>query len=227
VGAPADGLRYQLYFVNGFDAKGFSAESAIREGHQEAQLARAGNYGAIARVDYEPLLGTVLGLSGYAARSGAALPRGVSAVPIGLLEVDARTRFYGWTARAEFAVLGIGRARGLSRALAEGSDEQQAAGPVSRQSRGGYLELAYDILHPLRLRSEHSLTAFARFDYADTQANVPLGLRARPEFRRYSGVFGLVWRPITQIAIKADFRRREFAAGGGFNETAAAITWLF
>lgn len=37
-GELAEGLRYQLYFVNGFIANGFTAESAIREGHQEAQL---------------------------------------------------------------------------------------------------------------------------------------------------------------------------------------------
>jgi hypothetical protein len=55
-GELAEGVRYQLYFVNGFNANGFSAESAIREGHQEAQLAYAGDYGAIARIDYEPVL---------------------------------------------------------------------------------------------------------------------------------------------------------------------------
>jgi hypothetical protein len=222
-----EGLRYQLYFVNGFDANGFTAESAIREGHQEAQLARAGNYGGIARLDYEPVPGTVLGGSAYVATSGAALPAGIGSVPVGIGELDARTSVAGWTARAQLALLWIGDAAALSRMLASGDGEQSAAGPIASHARGGYVELAYDVLHPLRLHSEHSLTLFARFDYADTQAEVPAGFTRRAEFRRYSGVFGLVWHPIQQIAIKADFRHRQFGAGSGFNEAAAALTWLF
>ncbi len=56
---------------------------------------------------------------------------------------------------------------------------------------------------------------------------MPAGLTPRLEFRRYSGVAGLVYRPIPQVALKADYRRREFGVGPGFNELAAAITWLF
>lgn len=224
-GELAEGLHYQLYFVNGFNANGFTAESAIREGHQEAQLAHAGDFGGVARVDYEPVLGTVVGVSGYAATSGNTLTDTVGKVPVGLAEVDARTRVGGFTARAEAAVLFIGEAAGLSRALAAGTDKQKEAGPISSQSRGAYVEAGYDVLHTVA--SEQSLTAFGRFDYADTQANVPAGFFARREFRRYSGVFGLVWRPIPQVAIKADYRRREFGSGPGFNEWAGAITWLF
>ena len=42
--------------VTGFNANRFSAESALREGHQEAQLAYGGDFGGVARLDYEPLL---------------------------------------------------------------------------------------------------------------------------------------------------------------------------
>ncbi len=140
----------------------------------------------------------MFGASAYGARSGDALSA-VGSVPIGLYEVDARTHIGGFTARGELALLSIGDAAALSRALAAGSDEQKAAGPISAQSRGGYVEAAYDLLHPLQLLSEQSLTAFARFDYVDTQADVPAGFTTLAQFRRYSGVLGLVVAGIKRV----------------------------
>jgi hypothetical protein len=75
--------------------------------------------------------------------------------------------------------------------------------------------------------SEQSLTLFARFDYADTQADVPAGFVANPALRRYTYTAGLVHRPIMEIALKLDYRRHTFGAGDSANEVAAAITWMF
>ena len=227
-GELAEGLRYQLYLVNGFNANGFTAEFAIREGHQEAQLAQAGDYGAVLRVDWEPLLGTVMGVSGYAASSrntpaadSGAPPSAIGRIPLALVEADVRTRWHGFSARAEVAVLFIGKAAALTAEL------DPAAGPISSQSRGAYAEVAYDLLRLVAPSTAQTLTAFARFDYADTQAAVPAGLQPRLEFRRYSEVAGLVYRPIPQIALKADFRLRQYGAGPDTHEAASAVTWLF
>jgi hypothetical protein len=226
-GELAEGLRYQLYGVTAFNANGFTAQAALREGHQEAQLAYAGDFGGVARLDYEPLLGTVFGFSAYAATSGNTLRSAAGRVPVSLLEADARTRWGGFTARAEAAVLFVGDAAALNRALEGGTAEQQDAVPVSSQARGAYLEVGYDVLRQLAPKERQSLTAFVRGEYVDTQADVPAGFEAKLEFRRYSAVAGLVYRPIPQIALKADYRRRAFGAGPGFNEIATAITWLF
>jgi hypothetical protein len=226
-GELAEGLRYQLYFVNGFNANGFTAESAIREGHQEAQLARAGDYGAIVRVDYEPVLGTVIGASAYGAKSGNTLTSTVGRVPVGLFDIDARFHKKGFTARVELALLLIGDAGKLNQALLAGTTEQQAAGPVASQSRGGYAEVGYDLLRLFAPSLEQALNAFTRFDYANTQAVLPAGFAPRSEFRRYSQMVGLVYKPIPQIALKMDYRRHWLGDDEAFNEFAAAITWLF
>jgi len=226
-GEIAEGLRYQLYFVNGFNANGFTAEAAVREGHQEAQLARAGDWGAIARVDYEPVLGTVIGASAYGASSGNTLTSSVGKVPVGMFDIDARFHKKGFTARAEFALLLIGDADKLNQALAAGTPEQQAAGPIASQSRGGYAEVGYDILRVLAPSSDHAVNLFTRFDYADTQAVVPDGLARRLEFRRYSQMVGVVYKPIPQVALKMDYRRHWLGNDEAFNEFASAITWLF
>ena len=159
--------------------------------------------------------------------SGNTLRSTVGRVPVTLFEADARTRRGGFTARAQAAVLFIGEAAALDRAFETGTEEQKAALPVSSQARGAYLEVAYDLLRLLAPRESQSLTAFVRGEYVDTQADVPAGFDATLEFRRYSAVAGVVYRPIPQIALKADYRRREFGAGPGFNEIATAITWLF
>jgi hypothetical protein len=226
-GELAEGLRYQLYFVNGFNANGFTAESAVREGHQEAQLAYAGDYGGIARIDYEPILGTVIGASAYGASSGNTLKSTVGRVPVGLFDVDARFHKGGFSARAEIALLLVGGAGKLNQAFLAGTSEQQVAGPVASQARGGYAEVAYDVLRLFAPSSEQALNAFTRFDYADTQAAVPAGMVPRAEFRRYSQMVGLVYKPVPQIALKMDYRRRWLGDDEAFNELAAAITWLF
>jgi hypothetical protein len=42
-----------------------------------------------------------------------------------------------------------------------------------------------------------------------------------------SEVFGLVYKPIPQIALKADYRFRQLGDGTTNREFASAITWLF
>jgi hypothetical protein len=225
-GELTEGLRYQLYVVNGFNANGFSAEVALKDGHQEAQLAHAADVGAILRVDYEPVLGAVFGASAYGATSGNTLTETVGRVPVGMFDLDARYQHHGWSARAELAVLFIGDTEALNTALA--SDPMvAAAGPVSQRSQGGYAELGYDVLRFAEVTTEQTLTAFTRFDYADTQANVLGGIAPLEQFRRVSQMVGVVYRPIAQVGLKLDVRRHWNGESRPFNELATAITWLF
>ncbi|CAN5602348.1 FlxA-like family protein [soil metagenome] len=225
-GELTEGLRYQLYVVNGFNANGFSAEVALKDGHQEAQLAHAADVGAILRVDYEPVLGAVFGASAYGATSGNTLTETVGHVPVAMFDLDARYQHHGLSARAELAVLFIGDTEALNTALA--SDPVVAsAGPVSQRSQGGYAELGYDVLRFAKVTTEQTLTAFARFDYADTQANVLGGVAPLEKFRRISQMVGLVYRPIAQVGLKLDVRRHWNGESRPYNELATAITWLF
>jgi len=226
-GELATGLNYQLYLVNGFNANGFSAGEGIGSGHQEGMLAAARDFGAIGRLSYEPVLATVVGLSGYFATSGNSLRGTVGNVPVGMVEVDARTKRQGFTARGQLAMVFIGSASGLNQALAAGDPDQMGAVAVSSQLRGGYLEAGYDLMRLAAPASEQSVTLFARYDYVDTQASVPAGFTANKTFERHTITAGLVYRPIPHIALKGDYRRHEFGAGAGFNELAAGLGWMF
>jgi hypothetical protein len=235
-GELAQGVEYQAYVVNGLNANGFTAESGVAEGHQEAQLAAARDFGGVARLTYEPRLATVFGLSGYLASSGNSLRSTVGNVPVGLIEVDARTRYHGFSARGELAFMFIGDTAALNQALL--AADPAASVPVASQLRGGYLEAGYDLLR-LLTPTEQTLTLFGRFDYANTQASVPAGFTADPSFIRYVYTVGLVYRPIAEIGLKLDYRRHELGGPAGKdgtvgtpenpkgNELAAAITWMF
>ena len=226
-GEIAQGLSYQVYFTSGFNANGFTAESGIAEGHQEAQLASASTFGAVARLTYEPVLATIFGVSAYGGTSGNTLHDTVGNVPLGLFEADARTRTRGFTARAEIAFLFIGDTGALNTAFTTGTPEQMDAIAVASQLRGGYVEAGYNVLRLLVPGTLQDLTAFFRYDYANTQASVAAGFTANPALIRYTETVGLVYRPIPEVGIKADYRRHEFGAGPSYNEFATALTWMF
>jgi hypothetical protein len=224
----SSGLSYQLYLVNGFNANGFTAATGVADGHQEAQLAAARDFGGVLRLSYEPRLSTIFGLSAYGASSANNLRPVAGNVPVWLFEADGRTRIHGFTARGELAFMFIGDAAALNQAFATvGSPEQMAAVPVASQLRGGYLEAGYNVLPLVAPSTIQDLTLFARYDYANTQVAVPAGFVANPEFVRTTFIAGLTYRPIPEIAIKLDYGRHEFAAGPGFNELATALTWMF
>ncbi len=227
-GEPIEGLRYQLYAGTSFDAHGFNAQYGIGDGHQEAQLAYGGDFSVIGRLDYEPRLGTVIGASAFYGTSGNTLASTVGQVPLGMFDLDARTHVGGFTARAEVALLKIGDAAALDQYLiASWAGPGPWNGPVPNLSWGGYAEMGYDLLHFLASASSQQLIVFDRFDFVDPQASVPNGFTAVSADRRYADQAGLVYKPIQQIALKADYRRQYIGNGTSYNEFDSAITWLF
>jgi hypothetical protein len=226
----SSGLSYQLYLVNGFNANGFTAATGVADGHQEAQLAAARDFGGVLRLSYEPRLSTIFGVSAYGATSGNNLRATVGNVPVWLFEADGRTRIHGFTARGELAFMFIGDAAALNQALlppVAGTPDEARVIPVASQLRGGYLEAGYNVLPLVAPATAQDLTLSARYDYANTQVTVPAGFVANPQYVRYTFIAGLTYRPIPEIALKLDYGRHEFAAGPGFNEIATALTWMF
>lgn len=209
-GEPVEGLRYQLYLMSGLDPAGFSAADGLRGGRQAVSQARADGPALAGRVEVEPLLGLVAGLSGYAGlagpngelfdAAGEALELDVPVIGGG---ADVRGRFAGLEARALVALFGVGDTEALRGAF-DADGKALELDPASLLW-GGYGEVAYDVLHPLRL--SHALLPFVRVERYDTLASV----QGRPEsdgdqaYGVTELVLGLTYKPLTQIAFKADF----------------------
>ena len=140
-------------------------------------LAAARDFGAVGRLTYEPMLATILGLSGYFATSGNSLRATVGNVPVGLWEIDARTRYRGFTARAEFAMLFIGETAALNQALAANDRPRRCRSRSA--ARAATSKRATTCMRLFCPTTDQSVTLFSRFDYVNTQASVAAGLHAR------------------------------------------------
>lgn len=211
-------VRYQAYVVNGFDANGFTASSGLREGHQEAQLALGHDWGLAARVEHAfPWLlrhgiSANAGVSFYYSHADQGQPQFKGSegddVPVTMLDADLRLHTRGFEARAEIASVWIGGIHRLNRALADAAamTMEPLDGPVARQLLGGYVELGYNVLHPLHLHAGRQLVPFFRYERVDTQYDVPSDLGRAPGMRHDTITAGLTFRPIAEVAVKFDYQ---------------------
>ncbi len=213
-GEPTEGLRYELYLVGGLDPRGFDAEQSIREGRQEVALAHASGLAVTGRVEAEPMLGAVLGVSGYYGLAGPNATLYDAAghaleldVPVWGLSADARIRHEGLEARAVAALFGVGETARLRQAY--DTDGQPLGIDTGALSWGAYAEVAYDVLRPL-VRSDQQLLPFVRLERYDTMAAIRGRARvvADDAYAITDLIMGLSYRPLPQAVFKLDFGLR-------------------
>ncbi|HEX6835872.1 MAG TPA: hypothetical protein VF334_04830, partial [Polyangia bacterium] len=212
------GFLYQAYVVNGFNADGFTATYGLRDGHQEAQLALGRDWGLAARAEHVfPWLlrfgvSADAGVGFYYAHADQGQPQFKGSdgddIPVTMVEGDLRVRSRGLELRAEIASTCIGGIHRLNRALAAAALADMTAfdGPVAHELLGGYVELGYDVLHPLKLRAGRQLVPFIRYERVDTQFDVPADLGRAPGKRQDVVTAGLTFRPIAEVALKLDYQ---------------------
>jgi hypothetical protein len=197
-------LTYTTYLVNGLNAQEFRSDG-IREGRGGGSQAKAEDFGYVGRMDYTPsaLPGVTLGGSAYVGNSGQNQDYAGR-------QADVFTQLYEghlqWKYRGlEFRTLGswahINNADLLSAALAA-----QGKGPVGSENYGWYTEVGYDVLPLLIPETLQYLAPFFRFEKMDTIAKVPTGFADDLTQDREIYQFGLQYKPIPNVVIKADYR---------------------
>jgi hypothetical protein len=216
-------VSYRTYVVNGLDASGFEGDG-IREGRQEGSEATAEDFAWVGRADWAIRPGLVLGGSAWLGNSGQGL-RTVSGRSIGvgtrIFEGHAEWRWQGVQVRGLFATVSLSDTAELNRVLGLEGDEA-----VGSRLDGGYVELGYDLFaaHP---HGEQSLTPFVRYETLNTQASMAGGLRADPANNRDLVTFGLAWKPMERIVVKADYRDVSNDAGTGQDQFNLALGYVF
>jgi hypothetical protein len=218
-----ESINYRAYVINGFDAAGFSA-GGIRGGRQNGSEADAANFGLVGRVDYTGVLGLTVGTSAYVGNSGqgATLPSDPAAT------VGART--FLWEGHAEYKLRGFDL-RGLI-AIADLDDAAEinelngltGASSVGERMLGWYLQGGYDVL---RGRSEHQLVPYVRYEQLNTQDDVPEGFLADPATDRRLVTLGAMWKPLPNVAVKADYQITSNEADTGVNQLNVNLGYLF
>ncbi len=214
------GLTYTTYGTNGLDAKGFSS-TGIRGGRQAGSQAVAEDLAWVLRLDYTPPVhpGLTFGGSAYLGNSGQNQLYAGQQVNVftQLYEAHVQWKYYG----VEFRTLGawghIGDAAVLS------ADRGQTIG---KANYGWYTEIGYNLL-PILIDTDQYLAPFFRYEHFDTIASAPGGFADNPNLDRQVFQFGLQYKPIPNVVIKADYRNFSAKAGDVPDEFNLGIGYAF
>jgi hypothetical protein len=238
---------YKLYVMNGFNAEGFGPEG-LRDGRQKGNRALAEHMAVIGRLDWSPLPELLVGGSVYLGNSGqdqdiavasGGTPLGEVSIPSAfttIWEVHGQLQKAGLFARALFTMAHIDDAADLSRALGPvpvapglpgGIGALPAGDAVADAMLGMYAEIGYEILQWILPETEMTLEPFFRYEFVDTQHDVPDGFsRDRAEIvSTYTG--GLHFKPIPNVVIKLDYRNRSAREGDLGDEVNAGVGVVF
>jgi hypothetical protein len=220
----AGDFAYRAYLINGFDAGGFTAEG-IRGGRQNGAEATAENFGVVGRLDYTGFPGVILGTSAYLGNSGQGAP--LPSDPAATL--GARTVI--WEGHAQYKSRGFDLSGLLAISTLDDAGEINSliglAGPESVGERlvGWYLQGGYDVLRATRTGQQ--LVPYVRYEQLNTQDRVPDGFSANPETDRRFLTFGAMWKPLTNVSLKADYQVISNEADSGVNQLNVNLGYLF
>jgi hypothetical protein len=225
-------LEYRIYAMNGFLAwngdpvgspgfKGFD-ETGLRGGRQKGSKAVANDWSFVGRLDWFPLDGLLLGVSGYAGNSGQEQPGTPDSLTT-MFDVHAQYTWRGLWLRGLFTMAFVDQAGALNLAQGRALGDTGVAGEML----GGYGEVAYNVWQWIMPDSNMTLEPFYRFEYVDTQRDIPTGfLRDRTKANWYHTV-GLQYKPIPQVALKLDYRNVSALSGDPADEVNMGFGLVF
>jgi hypothetical protein len=208
------GLSYRVFLVNGLKAEGFTAEEGIREGRQEGREASFANPSFTGRMEYAQA-GLKVGGSfwyGGSANQVPGLGTGSFDAPVLLVSGDARYDTGPFMLRGVVATVEVYDADKINAVYGLG---------VGRRIAGGYVEGGYNLLSVFAPASSQRLNAFVRYENYDTQAKAAPGTPDDDTLARRITTFGLSYKPLWNVAFKADYQLRRNKAGAGQNEVLA------
>lgn len=198
------GLNYSIAIVNGLSSAGFTNGSGIRNGRFEGNNATASNIavtGALLyyvnnfRIQASTYVGGSAGISKHLADS-LQLSYGAFGSPVLLNEINIQYQRNGFSFKGLATQVNIPEAAEINRAYANNTAEVM---------QGAYAEIGYDVLKLLKSATTKNLTAFARYEWMNMNAKLPENGVENPTLEKQFFVAGLVYQPIKNVAIKADY----------------------
>ena len=227
---------YRAYALNGLNGAGSFDGSGLRGGRQKGSDALAEDVAGVARVDYIGTPGLLAGGSVYYGGSGQARTVTLDGTE---QEIEANTLI--WEAHASYQAGGIdlrGLVAGASvddavllNAYREGTTTTATTitatgtNSVGERLLGGYAHVGYDVLR--NTGTTHQLFPYIRYEYLNTQAEVPEGFTADPARERTAILLGASWKPVPQVAVKADYQIQSNEAETGRSKFAMVLSYLF
>ncbi len=207
-------LSYRVYLLNGLDGSKFS-KSGIRGGRQNGSAAVAESLALTGRLDVAPFPGATFGVSFY--NGNSAQNDNTEAITTRIVEGHAEYRYKGLQTRGLYALQTNSEA-GLNAASA-------TIKALGKRQFGGYLEAGFDVLS--LTESKHALIPFVRYERLNTQQDVVSGVVADQSLDQTLKTFGLVYKPIPQVAFKADLQKGSNGAKTGRDQFNLGVSYYF
>jgi len=221
-------VSYRSYLVTGLQAvtntgvSGFTSPSGLRSGRSSGAKSLAEDFASVSRLDYTPVQGVLVGGSFYIGQADQSLI--VNSAPVTLWEGHLKAEYRGAELRALYAEGRIGNADSINIAQ---SFTSAAKTSVGSKVFGGYVEGAYDMLTLAKNNKGHSLSPFARYERYDTQADTPSAFAKNPANSRVEYTLGVTYKPIPQVAVKADHQWLLNQAHTGVNQWDLGLAYIF
>ncbi|MBW3552971.1 MAG: FAD:protein FMN transferase [Gemmatimonadetes bacterium] len=214
-------VSWRAYVMNGLNAEKFSA-GGFRGGRQKGINALAEDVGLAVRADYEGILGLLAGGSVYYGGADQGLRVGGEEIDVTQLiwEAHASWQANGLDLRALVAGGALDGAAELNQALG-----LTGAASVGDELSGGYAHAGYDVLR--HTTTTHQLFPYVRYEWLNTQAEVPEGYAANPANERTAILLGASWKPVPQVAVKGDYQIHANEAETGRNGFSLVLSYLF
>lgn len=207
-------LTYRVYVMNGLDATKFSA-SGIRDGRQAGKEANAQSLAWTGRLDWAPQPGILVGTSFYTGNSNQS--GGGEAITTTVWDLHTEYRARGFQFRGLYT-RGTNSEAGVAvLALTDPARE------VGTKQWGGYLEAGYDLLKG----SKQALIPYVRYERIDANQSVVAGVAKDASQDRTLLTTGVAYKPIPQVALKADWTRDENRARTGRDQFSLALGYTF
>ena len=222
-------LSYRTYVINSLDAvkepgdgDGFSA-TGIRGGRTKGSRSPAEDFAIVGRLDWMPKQWFSVGGSLFTGDTGQGNVTGTGEVieantTIGELHAELRLR--GWQARALYVGTSIDDVTELNDIQGFTGDES-----IGERQFGWYAELGYDTFSHRETRQ--ALIPYVRYERFNTQDRVPTGFASDPANDQKVTTIGLAWKPIVNVALKADYNIIKNAARTGVDQINVALGFYY
>jgi hypothetical protein len=224
-------LTYKAYVMKSFDSRGFTA-SSNRDARQNGNRALANNVAFVGRIEYDPFPGMKFGGSVFLGNTGQGESVNNPDSPLNgkkiggffqMYEGDIQFQYRGFEARSLLVWTFLDDV-----ALINANNGFTGEESVGSQQWGWYIVGAYNVLSVANLGQYFQYMApFVRYEKYNTQHRVPSGFFTNPANDRQNVAFGINYKPIPQVVIKADYRWNDNKAGTGKNEFNLGLGYVF
>jgi hypothetical protein len=216
-------VEYESYAITGLNAAGFDA-SGLRGGRQKGNRALAEDFAWVGRLDWYATDDLLVGGSVYVGQSGQnqTLPDSLTK----LWELHADFEKWGIHLRGLFTMAHVSDAGQLTTAL-RATGDLGATETIASRMLGGYAEIAYDILPWITGHTDSTLSPYYRYEYTDSQNQIPTGFVGDPLETIWNHVVGIQYEPIANVVIKTDVRLRDSSGGDVTDEVNLGVGFVF